>query len=102
MSLTDPINSNDEKEAIEAEHMLAAEREASVYMEDYLMGVQNRRNRGVHQWRGIVEDEAGCLVTLSKWCDTRKEAISDAEKLFDVMQDLEAHEIYGRAYESRG
>lgn len=76
--------------------MLTAERDASVYMEDYSLGVRNRRIAGVLQWCGVISDSDGQLVTMAEWCDTRKEAVVDAEKLFDVMQEGEAKLIYAR------
>jgi len=97
MSLTDPVTKQDEKDAIEAEHYLAAERDAHYCMEDYSIAVEIVVNKGAF-WRGSLLDSEGVAIQRGMWRPVRLSAYVEACFFFDKMLGDKAKEIYEREY----
>jgi hypothetical protein len=102
MTLTDPINPNEERDAIEAEHMLAAERDAREYMSHHIAAVENVMS-GLFQrraWRAVLLDEETAIVNSGVWGPSRSAAMQEAVELFDDLEARKAKEIYEREYKN--
>jgi hypothetical protein len=102
MTLTDPIHPNFESEAIEAEHMLAAERDAREYMAHHIAAVENVMSGLFHRrtWRAVLLDEETAIVDSGAWGTSRSAAMQEAVELFDDMEARKAKEIYEREYKN--
>lgn len=102
MTLTDPIHSNEERDAIEAEHMLAAERDAREYMAHHIAAVENVMSGLAHlrTWRAVLLDEETAIVDSGAWTPSRSAAMQEALELFDDMEARIAKEIYEREYKN--
>jgi hypothetical protein len=102
MTLTDPIHPNEEREAIEAEHMLAAERDAREYMSHHIAAVENVMS-GLFQrraWRAVLLDGETAIVDSGAWGSSRSVAMQEAVELFDDMEARKAKEICEREYKN--
>lgn len=101
MTLTDPIHPNFEREAIEAEHMLAAERDAREYMSHHIAAVENTISVLARRtWRAVLLDEETAIVDSGAWTLSRSSAMQEALELFDDMEARKAKEIYEREYKN--
>lgn len=102
MTLTDPIHPNEERDAIEAEHMLAAERDACEYMAHHIAAVENVMSGLAHRriWRAVLLDEETAIVDSGAWTPSRSAAMQEALELFDDMEARIAKEIYEREYKN--
>lgn len=102
MTLTDPIHPNEERDAIEAEHMLAAERDAREYMAHHIAAVENVMSGLAHlrTWRAVLLDEETAIVDSGAWTPSRSAAMQEALELFDDMEARIAKEIYEREYKN--
>ncbi len=101
MTLTDPIHPNFEREAIEAEHMLAAERDAREYMSHHIAAVENTISVLARRtWRAVLLDEETAIVDSGAWTPSRSSAMQEALELFDDMEARKAKEIYEREYKN--
>ena len=97
MSLTDPVTKQDEKDAIEAEHYLAAERDARYSMTDFAIAVEIVVNKGTF-WRGSLLDSGGVAIQRGMLQPERLSAYAEACAFFDKMLGDKAKEIYEREY----
>lgn len=90
MSLTDP---NDEKEAIEAEHMLSAERDARCHMREFVIELSFQEN----QWRAsLINCESKSSMGTFK--GNRDACVKYAFDLWDEEHARISLEIYDREY----
>jgi hypothetical protein len=102
MTLTDPIHPNEKREAIEAEHMLEAERDAREYMSRHIAAVENVMSVLAQRrsWRAVLLDEETAIVDSGAWGSSRSSAMQEAVELFDDMEARKAKEIYEREYKN--
>jgi len=100
MTLTDPIHPNEERDAIEAEHMLAAERDAREYMSHHIAAVENVVSGPFQRraWRAVLLDGETAIVDSGAWGPFRSGAMHEAAELFDDLEARKAREIYERDY----
>ena len=94
MSMTNPPLPGDEKEAIEAEHMLSAERDALAHMDSYTISISTAHGS---KWEGSVSNiETGGFLGFCR--GTRGEVVADLLAKWDAEHERIAKEIYEKHY----